>query len=131
LRCPMCGSGQVFMVLAGGGLATCQSCGASWSSENVLERRTSPESPSKLLIPPKPMLAVEVPVEGVSAFEIGMDIVSMLVRDHAATVLEYDIGASGGSLRLRLPAPIPAGAEANLDERAVEGAVTEELEASS
>src|SRR5919198_5163724 len=121
MGCPICGSGHILLALGEGGRATCQRCGASWSGQSPLEEK---EAAVPFPIPRGPRHTVEIPVRGASAFEVGMEIVSMLVRDHGATVLEYDIGTAGGSLRLRLPVPTSVGTTHHRSQRAIEVAVT-------
>src|SRR6266540_7201097 len=115
--CPICQSNRTISEIGHARRSSCQKCGAVWRRDGRGRQVLDPqlgwlpafENPDGFTADPSQESEernVVIPVpDGVSPFELGLLVIDCLVKDHGASVLDYDVTSDRSVVKLRVRAP--------------------------
>jgi hypothetical protein len=117
MRCPICQSIRTTSEIGPLRRSACQECGAVWRRDRQGRQVLDPqlgwlpafENPHGATAdssqePEERNVVIPVP-DGVSPFELGLLVIDCLVKDHGASVLDYDVTSDRSVVKLRVRAP--------------------------
>ena len=123
MPCPACGARDVTVRIEEPARSICNQCGAEWVGMPDGMGSVTMDGAALDLERDVAMVAREAVLElpGVSAFEVGMEVVRRLVRDYGAEVLEYDAHPEQQTVDVRMVVTSSVPAMAPVDKAVVLG----------